>query len=89
MWYHLSKIGIHKNNAGKRRTCHPKRSLDSGDHLVRRRTLFYLHRNVNPAAKLVNGRPVSGSQPFSDLDTIDDSYSPDNGRDGVLYRCME
>ena len=53
------------------------------------RTLFYLHRNTNPAAKLVNRRPISSSQPFSDLDTIDDSCPPDDRRDGVLYRCME
>ncbi len=80
---------ILEKNAGSRRTCHPKRSLDSGNNLVRRRNLFYLHRNANPAAKLVTGRPVSSSQPFSDLDTIDDSCPPDNGRDGVLYRGME
>ena len=89
IWYHLWKIGIQKNNAGKRRTCHPKHPPDCSNHLVRRRTLFYLHRNANPAAKLVIGRLVSSSQPFSDLDTIDDSCPSDNGRDGVLYRCME
>ena len=89
MWYHLSKIRIHKKNAGARRTCHPERPPNSSNHLVRRRTFFYLHRNANPAAKPVNGRPISSSQPFSDLDTIDDSCAPDNGRDGVLYRCME
>ena len=89
MWYHLSKIGILKKNAGERRTSHPKHPSNSSDHLVRRRTLFYFHRNANPAAKLVNGRPISSPQPFSDLDTVDDSCSPDNGRDGVFYRCME
>ena len=89
MWYHLSKIGILKKNAGERRTSHPKRPPDSSDHLVRRRNLFYLHCNANPAAKFINGRPVSSSQPFSDLDTTNDPCPPDNRRDGVLYRCME
>ena len=42
-----------------------------------------------PAAKFATARPVSSPQPFSHLDTIDDSYPADNGRDGVLYRCME
>ena len=46
-------------------------------------TMPILRRNF------VTARPVSSSQPFSDLDTIDDSCPPDNGRDGVLYHCME
>ena len=39
--------------------------------------------------KFATARPVSSPQPFSHLDTIDDSCAPNNGRDGVLYRCME
>ncbi len=78
-----------QNNAGERRTCHPKHPPDRSNHLVRRRTFFYLHRYANPAAKFATARPVSSPQPFSHLDTIDDSCAPDNRRDGVLYRCME
>ena len=78
-----------QKNAGERRTCHPEHPPNRSDHLVRRRTLFYLHRNANSAAKFATARPVSSPQPFSDLDTVDDSCASDNGRDGVLYRCME
>ena len=88
MWYHLSKIGIHKKNAGERRTSHPKRPPDRNDHLVRRCPLFYLRRNADPATAPNIARLIGGSQPFSDVDTIDDSYPADNRRDGVLYRCM-
>lgn len=83
------KNGILKKNAGKRRTFHPKRPSNSSDHLVRRCHLFYLCRDANPAAKFATAKPFSGSQPFSYLDTIDDSYTPDNGCDGLFYCCME
>lgn len=83
------KNGILKKNAGKRRTFHPKCPPNRGDHLVRRRNLFYLHRDANPAAKFATAKPFGGSQPFSHLDPIDDSYTPDNRCDGILYCCME
>ena len=88
MWYHLSKIGIFKKNAGERRTSHPKHPPDRDDHLVRRYPLFYLRRNADPATAPNIARLISRSQPFSDMDTIDDPYPTDNRRDGVLYRCL-
>ena len=88
MWYHLSKIGIFKKNAGERRTSHPKRPSHRDDHLVWGYPLFFLRRDADPATAPNIARFISGSQPFSDLDTIDDPYPTDNRRDGVLYCCL-
>ena len=82
------KNGILKKNAGKRRTFHPKRPSNRGNSLVRRCHLFYLYCNANPAAKFATAKPFGGSQPFSHLDTIDDSYPSDDRFDGIFHCRM-
>ena len=89
MWYHLSKMRILEKHAGKRRTFHPERPFDSGDHLVRRCSLFYLRRDADFTAKLTATKSVSDPQPFSDVGTVDDSRFADDRRDGVFYRRIE
>ena len=89
MWYYSMKNGALRKNAGERRTFHPKYPSDSVDSLVWRRALFHLRCHADSTAKSTTAKPVSDSQSFSDVDTVDDSCFADDRHDGVFYRRME